>query len=253
MINTDAYDVDILVQGFPGKSVCHGTLGWSTIALLRGQGRVALIDVGGFGIRDTLVERLAAVGLKPADVTDVLLSHCHHDHALNWPMFKDARIVISGVEMDWGLNEPWGFTPVPEFTVEKLSDWPTLARANHGDEVLPHIHAHIAPGHTPGGLVYVLSDKDFDVVFTGDAAKNRAELLSGTVGLCHDRAASVETLEMIWDLWQARPGSVLVPGHDLPMTQVDRVPIYLGEREAGILAWFDGDLEQTTIVRLERT
>ena len=252
MIATHEYDIDILVQGFPGKSVCHGSLGWSTIVLLRGHGRVALIDVGGFGIRDTLVARLEAVGLTPADVTDVLLSHCHHDHALNWPMFKDARIAIAETELTWGLNEPWGFTPVPEFTVEKLAGWPSCERIRHGDEVLPRIHAHLAPGHTPGSVVYVLTDKDVDVIFTGDAAKNRAELLSRTVGLTVDEAASLETLDMIWDLWQARAGSILVPGHDLPMTQLDRTPTYIGERDAAILAWYDGDLEQTTVIRLER-
>lgn len=30
------YQLDILVQGYPGKSVCHGGLGWSTIVLLHG-------------------------------------------------------------------------------------------------------------------------------------------------------------------------------------------------------------------------
>lgn len=28
------YAIDIVVQGFPGKSVCHGGLGWSLIVLL---------------------------------------------------------------------------------------------------------------------------------------------------------------------------------------------------------------------------
>ena len=40
------HEVDIIVHGFPGKSVCHGTLGFSTIALVRRRERVALIDVG---------------------------------------------------------------------------------------------------------------------------------------------------------------------------------------------------------------
>jgi hypothetical protein len=31
------YELDVLVQSYPGKSVCHGGLGWSTIARLRGQ------------------------------------------------------------------------------------------------------------------------------------------------------------------------------------------------------------------------
>jgi len=49
------YELDILVQGYPGKSVCHGGLGWSTIVLLLGAGRVALVDVGTFSHRTNLL------------------------------------------------------------------------------------------------------------------------------------------------------------------------------------------------------
>ncbi len=80
-MNATSYDLDIIVQGYPGKSVCHGGLGWSTIALLRGAGRVALIDVGTFSHRANLIRGLKAHGLKPTDVTDVILTHSHHDHA----------------------------------------------------------------------------------------------------------------------------------------------------------------------------
>lgn len=45
------YQVEIIVHGFPGKSVCHGSLGFSTIALIRYKDRIALIDVGSFGQR----------------------------------------------------------------------------------------------------------------------------------------------------------------------------------------------------------
>lgn len=51
------YLIDILVHGYSGRSVCHGTLGWSTIALLRGHGHVALIDVGSFGVRHILQQK----------------------------------------------------------------------------------------------------------------------------------------------------------------------------------------------------
>jgi hypothetical protein len=30
-----------VVQGFPGKSVCHGGLGWSTVVLVRAHRRLA--------------------------------------------------------------------------------------------------------------------------------------------------------------------------------------------------------------------
>ena len=54
------YRIDVLVQGFPGKAVCHGGLGWSTIALLRSDRHTILIDVGAFGIRKPLESQLKA-------------------------------------------------------------------------------------------------------------------------------------------------------------------------------------------------
>ncbi len=248
--NNAGYEIDIIVQGFPGKSVCHGALGWSTIVLLRGHGKVALIDVGAFGIRKELIERLAEHGLKPADVTDVLLTHSHFDHSVNWTLFRDARIVIGGEELDWSLGEPWGETPVPELYVEALNTWPTLSRCSEGDEVLPGITAHLAPGHTPGCLIFVLKGRDADIVFTGDAAKNRAELISRDTDMTYDPAVSAASIARIWDYWTARPGTIVVPGHDLPMTLENGAPRYIGTREAAIRAWYDETLEKTTVIRL---
>lgn len=246
----NAYDIDVVVQGFPGKSVCHGGLGWSSVVLLRGHGRVALVDTGSFGMRRLLIERLGKRGLKPADVTDVLLTHSHHDHTVNWTLFRQARIVIGAVELAWSLQAPWGETPVPELYMRELDGWPTVHRANDGDDVLPGISAHVAPGHTPGCLVYVLKDKERDVIFTGDAAKNRAELLSRTADMTDDVGATRDTIEMIWRFWRRRAGNIVIPGHDLPMTQADGHTRYLGRREAAITAWYDDDLQKTTLIEL---
>jgi len=38
------YQLEVLVQGYPGKSVRHSGLGWSTIVLPCGNNRVARID-----------------------------------------------------------------------------------------------------------------------------------------------------------------------------------------------------------------
>lgn len=244
------FELDILVQGFPGKMVCHGGLGWSTIALLRGRGRVGLIDVGAFPMRKGLIEQLARRGLAPADVTDVLLTHSHYDHSVNWTLFRDARIVISDAELAWSLQVPWGETPVPELYVRELARWPSLHRATDGEEVMPGVVAHAAPGHTPGHLVFVASGRSRDAVFTGDAAKNRAELLSRRADATYDAATSSASIAMIRDLWARRPGSILVPGHDLPMTQDDGRIRYLGERDAALKVWNGDDLETTKLVRL---
>ena len=249
-MQSGGYEIDILVQGFPGKTVCHGLLGWSTIVLLRGRGRVALVDVGSFGIRGSLIAPLQRHGLTPRDVTDVLLTHAHWDHSVNWTLFAHARVVIGGAELDWAVQQPWGETSVPELYMRELAGWPSLHRAADGEAVLPGVTAHLAPGHTPGCLIYVLEGGASDVILTGDAAKNRAELVSGRTDMTFDPAVSAASLAMIWHRWRARPGTVLVPGHDLPMVLADGAPRYLGEREAAVTAWFGDDLEQTTLFRL---
>jgi N-acyl homoserine lactone hydrolase len=244
------YEIDVLVQGFPGRMVCHGGLGWSTIALVRGEGRVILVDVGSFSMRKGLTEQLAKRGLEPEDVTDVILSHSHYDHSLNWILFRHARIIIGARELAWSLNEPWGEGPVPELYMRELESWPTLLPVADGQEFMPGFKAHAAPGHTPGHLVYVLEGENSDAVFTGDAAKNRAELLSRKADATYDAALSTQTIEKIWQLWERRPGSVLVPGHDLPMTQKDGKIAYIDKRRAALKMWFGDDLERTTLIEL---
>ncbi len=244
------FDIDIIVQGFPGKSVCHGALGWSTVALLRGNGHVLLVDVGAFSYRKLLVEGLAARGLRPDDVTDVLLTHAHYDHCVNWLTFPNAHIHIGGAELAWALQEPCGLTSVPELYVRELERAPKLRRLHGGEEIMPGLVAVDAPGHTPGHLIFVLSGGDRDVIFTGDAAKNRAELISRDADMTYDPAVSRRSIERIWELWRSRPENVVVPGHDVPMVLRAGRPCYIGERRAAVSAWFEDRLETTMLFEL---
>jgi glyoxylase-like metal-dependent hydrolase (beta-lactamase superfamily II) len=249
-IKLDDYEIDVLIQGFPGRMVCHGGLGWSTIALIRGRGHVALVDVGSFSMRKGLIAQLAKRGLEPADVTDVILTHSHYDHSLNWILFRQARIIIGARELAWSMSEPWGETPVPELYIRELESWPSLQPVAAEQECIPGLRAYAAPGHTPGHLVFVLEGKERDAIFTGDAAKNRAELLSRKGEATYDAALSAASIERIWQLWRRRPGSVLVPGHDLPMTQKDGHIEYIGTRKAALKAWFGEDIETSTLIEL---
>ncbi|WP_051988542.1 MBL fold metallo-hydrolase [Bosea sp. UNC402CLCol] len=242
-------NLDLVICGFPGKSACHGGLGWSTVALLRHGERIALVDAGNFGMRKLILEQLGQRGLKPAQVTDLLLTHSHYDHSVNWTLFRDARIVVGAVELAWALDEPWGETPVPELYVRALNDWPTCEKVADGAEVFPGMTAHLAPGHTPGCLVFHWRTPTRDIIFTGDAAKNRAELVSGDTDMTYNAAISRASIEMIKERWRARPGTVVIPGHDLPMVLVDGKPQYLGKRKAAIRAWFGDNM--TTLTELD--
>ena len=241
------YRIDILQQGFPGKAVCHGGLGWSTIALLRSDRHKILIDVGAFNIRKPLEKRLTALGLKDDDITDVVLTHAHYDHAINFTLFPKATVWIGRAEIEWAAAQPPRFDPLPELYVAALAKEPRVRRIEPQQEFLPGLTAHAAPGHTPGSLIFHLAANEPQIIFSGDAAKNRAELMSGKVDSSMDDAASAASLDLIWKLWRANPGTLLIPGHDLAMKlDAHGKPAYLGERQAGISAWFDPDLEVTT-------
>lgn len=246
------WQIEIVVQGYPGKSVCHGGLGWSTIALLRGHGRVALVDVGSFSQRSLILSRLQAHGLEPGDVTDVLLTHSHWDHSINWVMFPKAQVIIGAKELAWAIKEPWGTSPVPELYVRELDRSSRTTLVHAGEAVLPGITVHDSPGHTPGHVIYLLEGAERDVIFTGDAAKNRAELLSLTADMSYDQRISRSSMEAMWSSWRRKPGTILVPGHDIPMQLDAGAPVYIGERTAAISSWFEETLDRTTLFELTR-
>jgi glyoxylase-like metal-dependent hydrolase (beta-lactamase superfamily II) len=244
------YEIEIAVQGYPGKAVCHGGLGWSTIALLRGHGRIALIDTGSFGQRNLILDRLAAHNLTPSDVTDVLLTHSHWDHSVNWVMFPNAKVHIDSGELAWSIAEPWGTTPVPELYVRELDISPQTVRIAPDSHPMPGLTVHAAPGHTPGHVIFVLEGAAADIIFTGDAAKNRAELLSRKADMTYDQDVSRRSIEFIWEVWRRRPGAVLVPGHDSPMVLDQGEPRYLCSRDGGIAAWSGTTLDDLTLYDL---
>jgi N-acyl homoserine lactone hydrolase len=253
MMQAGGYEVDILIQGYPGKTLKHGGLGWSTVALLRGHDRVAVLDTGSFGARKVLVKALADRGLAPGDVTDLILSHLHYDHVVNWPMFTNARIITGAVELEWALREPPGISLVPELYVQPLARHPRLVTVGDGDEVLRGVTAYLAPGHTPGHLMFVVEGVDQDLILVQDAAKYRAELVTGRADMTYDPAVTAATIARIWKFWRRKPDSIVVPGHDLPMRLEADVPHRIGRQEAAIAAIFGEDVEDKTMFDLSGT
>lgn len=254
-----AYELTELVQGFPGRSTHHGYLGWSTVSLLRGEDKVILVDTGSFGMRRVLANRLEQVGVSPSQVTDILLTHAHYDHAANYLLFPFATVWISDRELVWANEKSPEFDPLPELYAHDLAH---NARVHSIDthlmsqsEILPGICAILADGHTPGSMVYQVVSEQSPMLFTGDAVKNRAELLSQSADLTLDAAASTRTIGLVHELWEALPNTLLVPGHDLPMRSNPQglLPRYVGTREAAIVAWLDNEPGLVTTFDLSRS
>ncbi len=242
-----SWQVEILIQGYPGKSKEQGGLGWSTVALARGPGgRIALLDTGRLGARKVLLERLKAAGVAPGEVTDVLITHVHYDHCENWPMFPNATIHAPGAELDWAVAQPDGSPMLPEFALKALAASPRLHRLAEGPTGLPGIACFEAPGHSLHHLVFVL-DGTPATIFSADVAKNRAEIATRKADISLDPVVHAASIARLVREWQARPGAVLVVGHDLPMTLgADGRPVALGKQRNQVDAWLGESLDEVT-------
>src|SRR5262249_32726380 len=63
----------------------------------------------GFEVKDYSKpsDAIRALGIKPEDVTDILLSHMHWDHAGGLDLFPSARVWIQKDEYDYYAGEAW--------------------------------------------------------------------------------------------------------------------------------------------------
>ncbi len=240
------YSIDLLIQGFPGKSLENGGLGWSAIMLLRGHGRIVLIDTGSFSVRQVLLRRLRERGIARTDVTDILLTHSHYDHVMNWNIFPNARVAISSDELDWSLTQPIEGSLVAELHMRELAGSSQLRRIRPGEEILPNINSLEMPGHTPHHLIFLIEDSEARLIVAGDAVKNRAELMSSRGDLTMDAKVSGRSIAAVKTLWEERPGTILIAGHDLPMMNVEGSGKLIGTRRAGITARFSESFDDET-------
>jgi N-acyl homoserine lactone hydrolase len=143
---------------------------------------------------DAIVGRLAALGVAPDEVTVVVNSHLHFDHAGNNRAFPNATFIVQGEQLAYAKGRP-NF-PAIYWDDPALRYMPTSGRARvaAGIEVVP------TPGHAPGhqSLVVDLAETG-RVVLCGDAAFTRANLERGEA-TAPDRPAAAASLALIRSL-----------------------------------------------------
>jgi N-acyl homoserine lactone hydrolase len=110
----------------------------------------------------TLASEIERVGIKPADVQFMAVSHTHPDHIGNVELFPQAMLFVQKAEYDWpGANNAPRFKP--EHPVTKLEGDKDV----FGDGSVTII---ATPGHTPGHQsLLVKLPKTGALVLSGDA------------------------------------------------------------------------------------
>ncbi|HEY7623839.1 MAG TPA: N-acyl homoserine lactonase family protein [Candidatus Limnocylindria bacterium] len=143
---------------------------------------------------DAVVARLASVGVRPDDVTVVVNSHLHFDHAGNNGAFPKATFIVQGEHLAFAKgkpNFPGVYWDIPELTYMPVSG---RVRVAPGLEVVP------TPGHAPGHQSLVVDLPETGrVVLCGDAAFTRTNLERGEIR-APDEPSARDSLRIIREL-----------------------------------------------------
>lgn len=97
---------EILLPDIPVAST-RGALGWCSVTLVRSSDRVMIVDTGSYGDLALLLARLQEETIAPEGVDDVLLTHFHFDHVLNFDLFKNEMFHISATEIRDFINNEY--------------------------------------------------------------------------------------------------------------------------------------------------
>jgi glyoxylase-like metal-dependent hydrolase (beta-lactamase superfamily II) len=160
----------------------------STVVFIQDEGRAVVVDPGMVSDRGKILDPLAALGVDPAEVGDVVFSHHHPDHTLNAALFEAAR-----------FHDFWAI-----YQGDTWTDRPA-----DGFQLSPSVSLMTTPGHTAEDITTLVETSDGLVACThlwwseqGPAQDPRAE---NQAELERSRA---RLLELEPDL--------IVPGHGAP-------------------------------------
>jgi glyoxylase-like metal-dependent hydrolase (beta-lactamase superfamily II) len=143
--------IDILVVG---SLTSTGGGVASSCTLIRDGGHAIVVDPGMAESARSILDPLAALGVRPEDVTEVVLGHHHPDHTIHAGHFPHAAI-----------HDHWA--------IYRGTDWEDSDC--DGRVISPSVHLARTPGHTAEDLAVVAGTPDGVVVcshawFTADSA-----------------------------------------------------------------------------------
>lgn len=117
----------------------------STVAYVRDGDAHVVIDPGLVASPDRILGPLGDLGVRPGDITDIVLSHHHPDHTLNVALFPGARV-----------HDHWA--------VYEGDLW--ISRCAEGFAVSPDVELWKTPGHTPEDITTLVRTDEGLVAFT---------------------------------------------------------------------------------------
>ncbi len=189
----------------------------ATTTLIRGGGRVLLVDPGlpGPVVAARLFERS---GLRPQQVTDVFLTHFRPAHRVGLAAFDKAQWWIGEMEREtvgkqWvARHEQAGDEPKLQELLKQEIELLRRCRAapDKGVGGIDGVDLFPLPGYTPGQCGLLLSLPVATVLIASDAVPTVEHLERGQVlGGGYDTAAAMESFKEAVEI-----ADWIIPGHD---------------------------------------
>jgi len=164
-------------------------------------------------------DAIASLGIKPEDVTDIIVSHIHWDHADGVDLFPRAKV--------WLQREEYGYYISDSGTAKNRTMDADIAKMFHGlkaagrvnlvngdaQEILPGISVYTGGKHTFASQYVAVPTRSGTVVLASDNAYlyenlERHVAISQTLDATSNVAAQARMLELAGTVRR------IVPGHD---------------------------------------
>lgn len=140
----------------------------------------------------SLLKSLAQQGVKPEDVTDVILTHLHFDHAGGAttgvhgqlvPTFPNAKYYVQKSNFETALNPN-----VREKASYFKANFQPLIEAQQlvfvegsQQNLLPFIDVWVSNGHTEGHQVVIIRDEQQQLIYCGDVVPTSSHVRSAWI------------------------------------------------------------------------
>jgi len=222
------FPVAELVSGAdPARKLDIAMMVW----LVRGNGHNILVDSGFYHqrffkdwkVKDFVKpsDALRPLGLKPEDVTDIVITHMHWDHADGIDLFPNARIWIQKDELEYYAGEAWqskdnsdGIDAEDVLTVVRLNTQGKVGLVN-GDaqEIIPGITCYTGGRHTYASQYVGVNTGAGTVVLASDNMYLYENLQKHVpIAATLDAASNLRAQDRMRQL--AATPELIVPGHD---------------------------------------
>ena len=164
----------------------------------------------------TLASQLDQIGVKPADITYLAVSHTHGDHVGNVALFPTSTVLIQTAEYDWAMAGP----AKPAFAATQKIEKLVGDRDIFGDGTVKIVST---PGHTPGHQsLLVQLPKTGWLLLSGDAVHFQ-------------------------DNWTHKRVPSMNSNRDQTLASLKRIETLLEERKAQL--WINHDKAQSATLR----